>query len=85
MLCSPLKVNQRFGGTYRLYLQSRKISQARKQPSAGSKQNLKMEAACPSDTSVDFSTGLHGVISYDGRTGDLTDWTVSEYVQFWSK
>jgi hypothetical protein len=26
--CSPLKVNRRFGGTYRLYLQGRRISGA---------------------------------------------------------
>jgi hypothetical protein len=29
--CSPLKVNRRFGGTYRLYFQGRKISRARNQ------------------------------------------------------
>jgi hypothetical protein len=29
--CSPLKVNRRFGGTSRLHLQARKISQARNQ------------------------------------------------------
>jgi hypothetical protein len=28
MPCSPLKVNRRFGGTYRLYLQGGRISQA---------------------------------------------------------
>jgi hypothetical protein len=31
MLCSPMKVNRRFGGTYRLHLESRKISRARYQ------------------------------------------------------
>jgi hypothetical protein len=30
-LCSPLKVNRRFGGTYRLHLQGRRISRARNQ------------------------------------------------------
>jgi hypothetical protein len=30
-LCSPLKVNQRFGGTCRLYLQGRRMNQAIKQ------------------------------------------------------
>jgi hypothetical protein len=30
-LCSPLNVNRRFGGTYRLYLQGRRISHARTQ------------------------------------------------------
>jgi hypothetical protein len=29
--CSPVKVNLRFGGTCRLHLQSRRISQARNQ------------------------------------------------------
>jgi hypothetical protein len=29
--CSPLKVNRRFGGTYRLHLQGRRISRARNQ------------------------------------------------------
>jgi hypothetical protein len=35
--CSSLKVNQRFGGTCRLYLQRRRISQARNQHEAGKK------------------------------------------------
>jgi hypothetical protein len=30
-LCSPLKVNRRFGGTHRLHLQGRRISRARNQ------------------------------------------------------
>jgi hypothetical protein len=29
--CSPLKVNRRFGGTYRLHLEVRRVSQARNQ------------------------------------------------------
>jgi hypothetical protein len=29
--CSPLNVNRRFGGTYRLHLQGRRISRARNQ------------------------------------------------------
>jgi hypothetical protein len=29
--CSPLKVDQRFGGTYRLHLRGRSISRVRKQ------------------------------------------------------
>jgi hypothetical protein len=33
--CSPLKVNRRFGGTYRLNLQGRKISRARNQRESG--------------------------------------------------
>jgi hypothetical protein len=34
-LCSPLKVNRRFGGIHRLHLQGRKINQARSQRGAG--------------------------------------------------
>jgi hypothetical protein len=37
--CSPLKVNQRFGGTRRLLLQVGRISQARNQRKAGGKEN----------------------------------------------
>jgi hypothetical protein len=33
-LCSPLKVNRRFGGTYRLHLQGRRISRAINQQEA---------------------------------------------------
>jgi hypothetical protein len=50
---TPLKVNRRFGGTYRLHLQSRKISRARNQRSVYFP-TLKMEAICLSETSVDF-------------------------------
>jgi hypothetical protein len=41
--CSPLKVNRRFGGTCRLCLQGRRISQARNQRKAGSKQSTGRE------------------------------------------
>jgi hypothetical protein len=64
--CSPLKVNRRFGGTYRLYLQGRDINQARNQRSRSVFHllsrwflsqlifsTLKMEAMCSSETSVD--------------------------------
>jgi hypothetical protein len=44
MSCSPLRVNWRFGGTYHLHLQGRKISWARNQ------------AICSSETSVDSPT-----------------------------
>jgi hypothetical protein len=36
--CSPLKVNQRFGGTYRLHIQGRRISRDRTSVKAGGKQ-----------------------------------------------
>jgi hypothetical protein len=54
--CSPLKVNRRFGGTYRLNLQGLRISRARNQREnewqAGlcSFSTLKMEAICSSET-----------------------------------
>jgi hypothetical protein len=35
--CSPLKINRRFGGTGRLYLKDREISQAGNQHEARSK------------------------------------------------
>jgi hypothetical protein len=63
---SPSKVDRCFGGTRRLRLHSRKISQARNQHEANSKQSsaltLKMEATCHSEKSVNFN-GIHGVIS----------------------
>jgi hypothetical protein len=70
MSCSPLKVNQHFGGTYRLHLQGRRIRQARNQresrcfaslppaftlvSSSAHCSTLKMEAICSSEKSVDF-------------------------------
>jgi hypothetical protein len=61
--CSPLKVNRRFGGTYCLHLQGRRISRARRlclSPAytlvscAAYSTTLKMDAICSSETSVDF-------------------------------
>jgi hypothetical protein len=52
--CSPLKVNRRFGWTYRLHYQSRRISQIRNQREENSKQSLKIEEICSSETSVDL-------------------------------
>jgi hypothetical protein len=56
--CSPLNVNRRFGGTYRLHLQGRKISSACHLLSrcffcSTYSSTLKMEAICSSETSVD--------------------------------
>jgi hypothetical protein len=36
---SPLKVRRRFAGTFRLHLESRRISQAREQRKAGDKES----------------------------------------------
>jgi hypothetical protein len=66
--CSPLKVNWRFGGTYRLHLQGGSKSRTRNRrkcplclPPAFTlvscwaySANLKMEAICSSETSVYF-------------------------------
>jgi hypothetical protein len=66
--CSPLKVNRRFAGTYRLHLQGRGISRERNQHErrwqaepastliscSAYSSTLKMEAICSSETSVDF-------------------------------
>jgi hypothetical protein len=58
--CSPLEVSRRFGGTYRLYLQGRRISRARNQSEAGRKLwsvyslTLKMEGIYSAETTFDF-------------------------------
>jgi hypothetical protein len=56
--CSPLKVNRRFRGMYRLHLQGQGISQARNQHKsrwqAAYSSTLKMEAIYSSEMSVDF-------------------------------
>jgi hypothetical protein len=54
MPCSPLKINGRFGETCRLHIQDQRISQARNQNEAGSKQSKLKEAACSSETSLHF-------------------------------
>jgi hypothetical protein len=56
--CSPLSVIRRFGGTYRLHLQGRKNKLSKKTAwkqveSSAYFSTLKMEAICPSETSVD--------------------------------
>jgi hypothetical protein len=65
--CSPLKIKRHFGGTYRLHLQVRTISQTRNQswllclspsftlvPCLTYCSNVKMEATCSFEASVDF-------------------------------
>jgi hypothetical protein len=69
MLCSPLKIDRRFGGTYRLFLQGRRISQRGNQnvvnvallatcftllSCLSYSSTLKMEALCSSETSIEF-------------------------------
>jgi hypothetical protein len=62
MSCIPLKVNRRFGGTYRLIIQDRRISQARNQCEAGRK-----KSSYSSETSVDFQRTTRRYIP-EGRT-----------------
>jgi hypothetical protein len=61
--CSLFKVNRHFGGICHLHLQGQRISQARNQQEAGSKQSsaylaysltLKMEVSCSSEMLIDF-------------------------------
>jgi hypothetical protein len=68
---SPLKVNRRFGGTCRLHLQRRRISQARNQRESGGKQSLISRLAF---------NGIHGVISQKGHVGFVVDKVALEKV-----
>jgi hypothetical protein len=78
--CSPLKVNWRFGGTYRLHLQGRRISRARNQresrclslPPAltpfscsAYSSTLKTEAIYSSETSLDIQRTTRRYIPED--------------------
>jgi hypothetical protein len=62
--CSPLSVNRRFGGTYRLHLQGRRIRRARNQ--CESRWQAELEAMCSSETSVDFQRTEQRYIPEDG-------------------
>jgi hypothetical protein len=46
MPCSPLRVNWRFGGTYRLHLQGRRISRARTQRGSRWQTELCIQIIC---------------------------------------
>jgi hypothetical protein len=70
MLCSPLKVNQHFGGKCCLHLQGKRISHARKQPEAGSKHSNQLAKILvytgnrwAKQHNKSVQEGLHGVIS----------------------
>jgi hypothetical protein len=76
--CSPLKVNLHFGGTYRLYLQYRRVSQRKKL--AWSRQQaelcllhstLEKLAICSSEMAADFDRTIRRYISKD-RTLNLS-------------
>jgi hypothetical protein len=75
-LCSPLKVNRHFGGTCRLHLQGRRISQARNQPGSACHLlsrwllawlilRLSRRRRCvPPKRRLSFN-GLHGIMSQE--------------------
>jgi hypothetical protein len=69
--CSPLEVNRRFGGTYRLHLHCRKLSQAERATCftllffLAYSSTLKTVATYSSKTSVDFQRTTWGYIPED--------------------
>jgi hypothetical protein len=89
--CSPLKVNRRFGGTYCLRLQGRRLSRARNQLCSAfhllSHRFLaclifrKIEATCSSETSVHFQRTTQHYIAehwtlHNRRSEDLKSWII---------
>jgi hypothetical protein len=60
-LCSPLKVNRRFGGTYYLHLQVEKWAEQDTRVKAGGKKRIKRRYV-PRKRRLTFN-GLHGVLS----------------------
>jgi hypothetical protein len=66
--CSPLKVNRRFWGTYRLHLQGRRIIRARNQHET----DVQAEAICSSETSVDFQRTIWHYIPEDSTLHNRT-------------
>jgi hypothetical protein len=78
MLCSPLKVNRRYGGTCHLHHQGRRMSQAKHQREGlcflptfrlvyclAYSSTLKMEPTCSSETSIDFQRSIRHYIPED--------------------
>jgi hypothetical protein len=68
--CSPLKVNQRFGGTYRLHLQGLSPPAFTLVSCTAYFSTLTMEARCSSETSVDFQQTARRYIPEDGTLLD---------------
>jgi hypothetical protein len=62
--CSPFKVNRRFGGTCRLHLQGREISQAGEQLETRWQPELCLQPALKPKRRLTFN-GLHGIISQE--------------------
>jgi hypothetical protein len=70
-LCSPLKFNKRFGGTYRIHLQGRGISQTRYQHEAGSKQTSDWPPAYASLVSENYLSELYPLTRESVRRNSL--------------
>jgi hypothetical protein len=64
-MCCPLRVNQRLEGTFRLHLQSRRISEARHQRETAMPSTLKMETTSFSEIFVDFQLTTRRYIPED--------------------
>jgi hypothetical protein len=90
-LRSPLKVDWRFEWTHRLYLQGRRINQARNQREAGSKQRftlaysstLKIEAICSFETFVHFQRTTRSYIPEDRNVHSHRCENVELYILFY--
>jgi hypothetical protein len=84
-LCNPLKVKRRFGGTCRLHLQGRRISQALHQRDAGGKQRCydttEMEATCSSETVVDFQRTTWCYIPEDRNLHNHRSENLKSYIE----
>jgi hypothetical protein len=88
--CRPLKVYRRFGGTYRLYLQGRRISRASSGfPPAFTlvscsaySSTLKIEAICSSETSVDFQQTTRRYIPEDSTLHNHRCENLKSYIIF---
>jgi hypothetical protein len=63
--CSPLKINGRFGGTYRLHLQLYLPSAFTLVSCSAYFSTMKMEAACSSQTSINFQRNTRRYIPED--------------------
>jgi hypothetical protein len=70
-LCSPLNVNRRFGGTYRLHLRGRRIGLARNQ----------RESRWQAETSVDFQRTTWRYIPEDSTLHNHHCENLKSYIQ----
>jgi hypothetical protein len=77
-LCSTLKVNRRFGGTYRFHLQVRRISRAWNQREAGGKQSHSLQSY--------FCSSVYRWVSYLNESSShllcyMTTWNQRFYLK----